>query len=705
MSEEGQHFLNRELGWLKFNHRVLFQAKDHRLPLLERIKFLNIFNTNFDEFFMKRVGGLQRQYFVQVPTSSIDGLNPEDQLRLIRKNVLILNDEMSDLLQRDLLPQLKMHNIHLLHWHSLSENEQRWAHHFFRDKIFPVLTPMAVDLGHPFPLISNLSMSLAVSLQNPGDEDLLFARIKIPDIFPVWLRIPNTPPGEEKFISCSELIQQHLSELFPRMTIKNVMAFRVTRNLDIDAAEDEEGAEDLLELIEEEVRQRRFAEVVRLEYGPDADPWLLQFLTDELELGPEDVYVYPLPLEYKNLNEVSGLNIASLKFKPWNPITLPVLADESVNIFNIIKANDILVHHPYDSFTTSVERFIQTAAQDPQVLAIKMTLYRTSEQSPIVHSLIRAAESGKQVVCIVELKARMDEERNIYWAHAMERAGIHVVYGILGLKTHAKIALVVRHEKDEYRSYVHIGTGNYHPQTAKVYTDMGLLTSRNELTNEVVELFHYLTGRSLKTDYQHLLIAPVNLKQSLLSLIAKEAENAQQGLPSGMIIKVNNLEDRTLIEALYRASQLGVKIQLIVRGFSCLRPQVKDLSENISLISIIGPFLEHSRIYYFRNGQNNEIEGRFFIGSADWMNRNLLGRLEVVCPVEDRLGKEKIWETLQLMLKDQRLAWDMGAEGNYIQRKPQNVEEEIGSQDILGEKARFRSQIFKTTDTGPGAKT
>lgn len=690
MADDRSLFFNRELGWLKFNKRVLAQAQDSRFPILERVKFFNIFNSNLDEFFMKRVGGLQRQFYAKVAKASLDGLNAEDQLRLIRAKVLALNEEVRKLLQGDLLPGLAQGGIHLLQWSQLSPEEQVWAHQFFRDKIFPVLTPMAVDPGHPFPLISNLSISLAVSLVGPTDDETLFARIKIPEVFPTWLRIPNTPVGVEKFLSCAEVIRQHVGELFPRMTIKNVMPFRVTRNIDIEAA-DEEGVEDLLELIEEEVRQRRFAEVVRLEHGPDPDPWLLQFLTEELDLGPEETYVYPLPLEFKNLGSIANLSMSALKFKPWNPVTVPQLVDESANIFTVLRNSDLLVHHPYDNFSSSVERFIQTAALDPHVVAIKMTLYRTSEESPIVHALIRAAEEGKQVVCLVELKARLDEERNIYWAQAMEKAGVHVVYGIVGLKTHAKIALVVRQEKEEFKSYAHIGTGNYHPQTARFYTDMGLLTSRQELTSELVEVFHYLTGRSLKSDYKHLMVAPINLRQRILEMIKVEIEAARSGLPSGIIAKMNNLEDRHIIDALYEASRAGVPIQLIVRGFTCLRPQVPGVSENIKVISIIGPFLEHSRVFYFRNRQPNEIDGRFFIGSADWMTRNLLGRVEVVTPVEDRAARDRIWEALQTMINDQRLAWDLDGEGHYHQRRPRTPEEEIGCHDLLAEKARLRA--------------
>jgi polyphosphate kinase len=463
----------------------------------------------------------------------------------------------------------------------------------------------------------------------------------------------------------------------------------------VDIESDTEGVEDLLELIEEEVKQRKFAEVVRVEHGPNPDPWLLDFLMDELDLTADDIYEYPVPLEYKNLNALVSLNLPQLKYRPWNPVTLSQLADESANIFGVIRQNDVLVHLPYESFSTSVERFIVNAANDPSVVAIKMTLYRTSENSPIVHSLIRAAETGKQVVCLVELKARFDEERNIYWAQAMEKAGVHVVYGIVGLKTHAKLALVVRRERDEFRSYVHIGTGNYHSQTAKLYTDFGLFTTRPEITGEVVEIFHYLTGRSLKMDYNHLLVAPINMKARFIEMIKQETENAKQGLPSGIIAKCNNLEEKTIIEALYEASQAGVPIQLIVRGFSCLRPGEPGLSENIKVQSVVGQFLEHSRIFYFRSGKAGEIEGRFFIGSADWMTRNLLGRVEVVAPVEDKQAREKIWESLQAMLNDRRQTWDMDAQGDYRLRQPQSPAEEIGVHDLLCEKTRLKSLVFK----------
>jgi polyphosphate kinase len=691
-------FLNRELGWLRFNDRVLFQAKDERNPLLERVRFLNIFQSNLDEFFMKRVGGLQRQFFANLASLSPDGLTPEEQLKLIRDKVLKTNLDIKPLLAEVLLPQLKSQNIHLLGWDELSDSEKLWASQFFRDRVFSVLTPMAVDPGHPFPLISNLSTSLAISLKAPNEDESLFARIKIPEVFPTWIRIPNTPIGTERFVSLIEMIKQNLDSLFPKMTIQNVTAFRVTRNIDI--ATDLEEVEDLLELIEEEVKQRKFAEIVRLEHGPAPDPWLLEFLMDELDLSSEEVFEYPMPLEYNHLGEIANLPLPQHKFKQSNPVTSTILSDEGTNIFQILKSSDVVVHLPFESFVTSVERFIVTASNDPSVIAIKMTLYRTNENSPIVNALIRAAELGKQVVCLIELKARLDEERNIYWAQAMEKVGVHVVYGIVGLKTHAKLALVVRRERDEFRSYVHIGTGNYNSQTAKLYTDLGLLTARPEITSEIVEIFHYLTGRSLKTDYKTLLVAPINMKTQFIEMINQEIENAKAGRPSGIIAKFNNLEDKNIIEALYDASRAGVHVQLIVRGFCCLRPQTPGMSENIYVQSTVGPFLEHSRLFYFRSGATEPIDGRFFIGSADWMSRNLLGRVEVITPIEDKAARERLWEMLTVMLNDHRLVWDMNSKGQYKLRQPRTAEEEIGSHDILTEKARLRSTHLRPSSYG-----
>ncbi len=680
-SSQESRFLNRELGWLKFNKRVLYQAIDNRNPLLERVKFYNIFQSNLDEFFMKRVGGLKRQLLAGVATLSQDGLTPEQQLRKIRKKVLNLNLELSDLLFDKLIPKLKKERIRLCQYKDLSPDQKNWVTQYFQKKVFPVLTPMAVDLGHPFPHISNLSLSLAVALRAPHEKDTLFARIKIPNIFPPWVSLPKSGPSDpEQFISVLDIAVQHIDQLFPKMKIVNVMPFRITRNVDLDHVE--EGVEDLLELIEENVRQRKFADVVRLEHGPKPDPWLLQFLVDEMELQDDDVFQVPFKLDLLNLTSVAALNRPDLKYPSWTPTVPGVFQDQETPLFQLIRNQDVLVHHPYESFAGTVEKFLAAAANDPMVVAIKMTLYRTSEDSSILQSLVRAAEFGKQVVVLIELKARFDEERNIQWAQLLERAGAHVVYGILGLKTHAKLALVIRKEKEEFQTYAHIGTGNYHPVTAKLYTDLGLFTARPEITAEVVDVFHYLTGRSLKSDYSTLLVAPINLKKRFLDLIAEEIQAAKLKKPSGIIIKCNSLEDRDCIEALYAASAAGVPVQLIVRGFCCLRPQVSGLSENIDVISLIGPFLEHSRIFYFRGGQDRELDGHFFIGSPDWMSRNLLGRVEVVTPIFDATNREKLWKVLQTNLQDQRLVWDMKANGDYILREPSDPQV-LGSHDSL----------------------
>lgn len=681
------HYVNRELGWLRFNERVLFQAEDPRNPLLERVRFLNIANSNLDEFFMKRVGGLQRQLYAGYSGLSVDGLTPSEQLELIRKDVLRSNEKIQKLLKKDLIPALKKENMALLRYKDLSKEEKKWAKQFFTEQLFSVLTPMAVDLGHPFPLISNLTTSLALSLKSPNEEDLLFARVKVPDVFPEWIQIPHEIHGtqEARFVSMVDIIRKHLDLLFPQMSIQQVMTFRVTRNLDVET--DPEDAEDLLEFIEDQMKRRKFADVVRLEHGPKPDPWLLNFLIEELELETSDIYEFPLPIEYKNLDALLSLAKPDLKYKPWNPVAPLPLNDDNVSIFPLIRNSDLLIHMPYESFSSSVEKFIVQASTDPDVLAIKVTLYRTGKESLIAKSLIRASEAGKQVVCLVELKARMDEEKNIQWAHEMEKAGVHVVYGIVNLKTHAKIALVARKEKEGVRSYAHIGTGNFHSVTARVYTDMSLLTSDPQITHELTQIFHYLTGRSLKTDYEKLLVAPINMKKRFLDLIEQETQFAREKKAARIVVKCNSLEDSDIIEKLYEASSAGVQIDLIVRGFSCLRPHVIGLSENIRVVSIIGPFLEHSRVFVFQSGGESLLQGQFFIGSGDWMSRNLNGRVEVACPIEKESLKKKVWDYLELLLNDSRLGWEMEADGSYHPRGDFDLNEP-GSHFFLAEKTK-----------------
>ena len=622
-------------------------------------------------------------------------MTPSEQLAEIRDFVTELHQRASEFINGELRSDLQSEKIELVFWKHLDDVERDWAMDFFEREIFPVLTPMAVDQGHPFPLISNLSTSIAVSLQAPGEDELLFARIKVPTFFPSWIELPSEGDGPNRLLSMVDLIFRNLDSLFPRMTVVSKMAFRLVRN--IDAATEDEEAEDLLETISEELKLRRFAEVVKLEYGPNPDPWILGFLMRELELQEDDVYEVGAKLEYRDMWSVYGVDRPQLKYDLWNPVVPSPLGDPEKNIFSLIKNGDILVHHPYESFSASVERFISKATVDPKVLAIKMTLYRTGDNSSIVKNLIRAAEQGKQVVCLVEIKARLDEERNIYAAQAMERAGVHVVYGIVGLKTHSKLALVVRREKDGVASYVHVGTGNYNASTAKLYTDLGLLTCDPDITKDVVEVFHYLTGRSLKSRYRKLMVAPVSLKSEFLRLIAKEELNAREGKSAGIFAKMNSLEDSDIIDALYKASQAGAEVRLIVRGFSCLNPGVKGLSENIQVISVIGQFLEHSRVFCFKNGRRSWEEGIVTIGSADWMKRNLNRRVEVVTPISEQSQKQRLIDFLEMLWMDRRLVWDMLPGGTYKQRDPKS-EKSPGAHVQLMMQAQLRERHFREGD-------
>lgn len=662
-------FLNRELAWLEFNRRVLQLALDDRTPLLERVRFLSIFTSNLDEFVMKRVGGLKRQVAAGIEKLSPDGRTPAEQLAAIRERLQPMLEKQAACFSGEIMPALGTAGVHLLTWSELDEAQRKQADQYFRHDVFPVLTPLAVDPGHPFPFISNLSKSLGVALRHPGSDDKLFARVKVPDIIPQWFGLDDPSDANcRRFIGLVDLIRQNIGDLFPGMIVEAVMPFRVTRNADVER--DEEDAEDLLEMIEQELRQRRFEKAVRLEHAPDPDPWMLEFLVNELGLADADVYPMPAQLEYCNLNEIAELPLPQLKYDPWTPIVPPALADGEVDIFSAIRNGDIFLHHPYESFTSSVQRFIADAADDPDVLAIKMTVYRTGDDSPFIKTLIRAAESGKQVVCLVELKARFDEQRNVHLAQALEKAGVHVVYGFVGYKTHTKTALVVRRESDGLRTYTHIGTGNYHPGTANLYTDVGLLTCDPDYTHDVTELFNYLTGRSTSTAYRKLLVAPVNMEDRFHEMIERETEHARGGRPARIIAKLNSLEHRDICRALYRASQAGVEIDLIVRGFCCLRPGQPGLSDHIRVSSILGRYLEHSRVFYFLNGASDPVDGEFYIGSADWMYRNMRARVEAITPIEQPAHRQHLWQALQIMLTDQRQAWDMQPDGTYIQRTP-----------------------------------
>lgn len=687
-----QEFLNRDLEWLEFNARVLHEAIDSRTPLLERVRFLGIFSSNLDEFFMKRLGGIKRQVELGLQRKS-GGLSPLQQLAAIRSRVMQLLTQQADTFQNVIQIELAQAGIHLLPFKSLTETEKKFAAQYFRTNVFPVLTPLAIDPGLPFPFISNLSTSLAVALQYPDRDEKLFARIKVPMIFPQFIQVrgDDVTSKQIRFVSLVDLITENLRDLFPDMQVVGVMPFRVTRNAEIEH-EDEDETEDLLEMIAEELKQRRFAEVVRLEHGPNPDPWMLRFLMDELELTDAEVFEVPGLMNYGELKPIADLPLPPLKYEPWAPTTAPRLIDESESMFAVIREGDLLVHHPYESFVTSVERFIKQATDDPKVLAIKMTLYRTGDESPFIPLLIRAAERGKQVVVLIELKARFDEERNIHWAQELENAGVHVVYGVIGLKTHAKVALVIRQDADQIRSYAHFGTGNYHKETAKLYTDIGLFTCQQAFTEDAVELFHFLTGRSLQRSYRKILVAPINMKDQFLAKIAREAEHARAGRPARIIAKCNSLEDSTVGRALYDASRAGVKIDLVVRGFCSLRPKVAGMSENIRVISIIGRFLEHSRLFYFQNGETDPLNGEYFLGSADWMYRNLLARVETVVPIEERKLRERFQEIFDIMLTDRRQAWEMQSDGTYVQYKPSQPIEEIGTQKRLMELTARRAE-------------
>lgn len=699
-----EKFLDRDFSWLEFNRRVLQQAADERTPLLERVFFLSIFTSNLDEFFMKRIISLKRHIETGSQRQYPGKRTASQKAEGMRETIIPMLNRQAETFEREVRPALANESIHLLDWEHLSKEERDLANQIFRQEVFPVLTPLAVDPGHPFPFISNLSTSLGVELHSPDGGERLFARVKVPQVLPQWIRL-ETPDrqGEHRYVSLLDLIRHNLNDLFPDMVVEDVLPFRITRNADVESDEIEED-DDLMEVIEEELRQRRRERTVRLELPPSPNPWMRQLLVEALKIKEGDVYELPSLLDYTTLKKIATLPISPLRFPPWNPVVPQSLADEENNIFSVIRSGDMLVHHPYESFNATVMRLIETAIHDPDVLAIKMTVYRTGSDSPFIPLLIRAAEAGKQVACLVELKARFDEQQNILLAQKLEKAGVHVVYGILGLKTHTKTALVVRREPDGVRCYAHIGTGNYHVHTARLYDDLGLLTAREELTREVTEVFNYLTGRSRKSSYEKLLVAPVTFKERSIAMIEQEIENLGQGKPAAIVAKMNQLEDRDICNALYRASRAGVPVDLVIRGFCVLRPGVRRLSENVRVISVIGRFLEHSRIFYFRNGAEDPVDGLFYIGSGDWMVRNLERRVEAVTPIEKRPLKERIWRMLEVYLADQRSAWDMQPDGTYVQRMPGEDTprlQAIGTQQVLMEWAEeTRANTMPTPSNG-----
>lgn len=655
-------YLNRELTWLEFNRRVLNEAQDERTPLLERIKFLAIVCSNLDEFFMKRIGGLEQQIAANVPSLTIDGRTPQQQIRECKAVIRDLQQEQKRIYDR-VVTLLETQGIKLERYQSLPAEEQARLREQFRKNIFPMLTPLAMDPAHPFPFISSLTLNLLVTLRFPNGDDLYRARIKVPVHSEVSSRFIRVN-GSSTFITLEDIIANNLDMLFPGMTIESCELFRVTRNAHVEV--DEEYANDLLEMIESELQERYIAPVVRLEVEAGMSPTHRGMLAAELGLDEdEDVFDVDGMMRMRDLFEIAALEVPQLHDAPHRPVEHPLLAFDRRNIFHIIRdKGSLLLLHPYEAFSTTVERFLRTAAEDPKVLAIKMTLYRTGAQGTIIDSLVRAAQNGKQVVVMVELKARFDEAANIRWARRLERAGIHVTYGVIGLKIHSKVILVIRKDYSQLRRYVHIGTGNYHSGTAKLYTDLGLLSCDEGLGQDLTELFNYLTGYSPPPAYRKILAAPYTLKRAILDRIQREIRHVEGGSGGHIQMKMNALEDPDLTRALYRASQAGVKVDLLVRDTCRLRPGIPGLSHNVRVVSIVGRFLEHGRILYFQNHGEEE----YFIGSADMMQRNLQSRVEVMAPVEDPELRQELRLILDVQLGDSRSAWDMQPDGRYIQR-------------------------------------
>lgn len=689
-----KYYFNRELSWLEFNDRVLHEALDSRTPLLERLKFLAIFSANLDEFFMVRVAGLKQQVEAGVTSLTADGRTPSDQLDGINQRLLPMVKEQHEHFEQILRPLLAQQKIYLLEYMDLNSEQRTYLQNYFEEQIFPVLTPLAVDPSHPFPYISNLSLNLAVVVKDPEQGEEFFARVKVPKVLPRFVALPEPLRERQKGkpalwmgVPLEQVIAHNLEFLFPGMNIQEYHPFRITRNADLAVEEDE--ADDLLLAIEEGLRKRRLGgSAVRMEIHATVPETLRKTLMGEMGLQESDVYEIDGLLGLGDLMSFMGLPLPELKDTPWTPV-MPVELrslsgeDDGEDFFSIIRQRDLFVHHPYHSFSGTVQRFITQAADDPNVLAIKMTLYRTSGDSPIVKALIKAAENGKQVAVLVELKARFDEENNILWARKLEQAGVHVVYGIIKLKTHTKIVLVVRQDEKRIRRYVHIGTGNYNPKTARIYTDLGLLSCREDLGADLTDLFNFLTGYSRQRSYRKLLVAPVNLRDRMTTMIQREIEHCRQGNTGRIVAKMNSLVDPKIIATLYEASQAGVQIDLIVRGICCLRPGVVGVSDNIRVISIVGRFLEHSRIYYFYNQGNEQV----YIGSADWMRRNLDRRVEAITPIEDPEIIKDLQEILAIMMADNRQAWELQPDGRYIQRQPEDAKEQC-AQNILMEMAK-----------------
>ena len=655
-------YQDRELTWLDFDTRVLELTEDPTIPLLERVRFLAIFSSNLDEFFMVRVASLKAKIERGVTTANSAGYTPQELLKIVLQRTQELVRIQAERFKDVIVPELAQHGIEFLKIDELSQDERDHLKDYYNKRIFPVLTPLVVDPSHPFPYISGLSLSIGISIESSDDFDISFARVKVPSNLPRFIRTSDT--SKFRFVLIDELIAEHLSELFPGVTLKDHFFFRVTRNQDLDLDEDE--TDDILETMEKELTRRRFGPPVRLEVDKVINTQVLNELMDELQIDPQDVMKYDSPLDLRSLNQIADLDFPELKYKPFRSETAPELRDvdpdSTDSYFTALRKGEILLHHPYQSFTTSVVKFLENAARDPQVLAIKQTLYRTSGDSPIVEALIEAAEAGKQVLAVIEIRARFDEMANVRWARKLEEVGVHVVYGLMGLKTHAKLSLVVREEGDTLRRYCHVGTGNYNPKTARFYDDLGLLSADPVLGEDLSRLFNELSGHSTKHDYSRLLVAPHSMRQGLLMRIKRETKNHLDGKPAWIRFKLNSLLDEEIVAAIYEAADAGVKVEIVVRGICSLQLNNQPRRENIKVRSILGRFLEHSRIYYFRNDGAED----YYIGSADMMHRNLDRRVESLVRIESDKHKERLKGILDDSLSDKYSTWKLAENNQWV---------------------------------------
>ena len=647
--------IDRELSWLSFNERVLDLAADPSTPLLERVRFMAIFSSNLDEFYMVRVASVLSNLEDGSPMTASPDIEPSVLMKAISHQTHELVSRQSKIFKNEILPEMKKAGIEIVDWQELNSEERKYVSKIFSDRIFPVLTPLAVDPSHPFPYISGLSLNLAVIVKNPTTGAVFFARVKVPPILNRFM--PVGPSKAQRFILLESVIATHLQELFPGMIIEDHYTFRVTRNQDLDI--DEDDSENLLISLEQELQRRRFGPPVSLEIEEGIDPARLESLAEHLQIAPENIISVPNPIDLTSLHKIADLELSELKFVPFRSRTSKSLkqvdTEDSDMFFSAIRQGEILLHHPYESFTSSVVSFLENAARDPQVLAIKQTLYRTSGDSPIIEALIEAAEAGKQVLAVIEIRARFDEQANVRWARKLESVGVNVVYGLMGLKTHAKLSLVVRDEPNGLRSYCHIGTGNYNPKTARMYEDLGVLSSDEELTDDLSKLFNQLSGFAPQSSYARLLVAPRTLRPGLIDKIDQEIQNAKDGMPSGIQFKLNSLLDEEFVDKLYEASQAGVSVELLIRGICAIRPGVAGMSENIKVRSILGRFLEHSRIFHFTNAGEDE----YWIGSADLMGRNLNRRVESLVRIDKKAHKEYLQEILDQGLSDDVSSWHM----------------------------------------------